>query len=181
MLASSYQVFLKMWLAILAINSYIVIDSQEYKDVSRVPIFVGAFMTEDKFKNDVLPMAEKYIKIPDAVPNVVEYLRNVSNYEYTFARLVDEETRLVAEMKVKMDDILSTVTHKHKFKTIPRYTNNTLLMNRINGDPILVDWKKKIAEQEEYLDSMKAVLSIIRENRFACQKILDHEVSVGHQ
>jgi hypothetical protein len=54
-------------------------------------------------------------------------------------------------------------------------------MNRINGDPILVDWKKKIAEQEEYLNSMKAVLSIIRENRFACQKILDHEVSVGHQ
>lgn len=138
-------------------------------------------MTEDKFKNDVLPMAEKYITIPDAVPNVVEYLRRVSNYGYTFARLVDEETRLVSEMKVKMDDLLSTVTHKHKFKTIPRYTNNTLLMNRINGDPILVDWKKKIAEQEEYLSSMKDVLSIIRENRFACQKILDHEVSVGHQ
>ena len=54
-------------------------------------------------------------------------------------------------------------------------------MNRINGDPILVDWKKKIAEQEEYLSSMKDVLSIIRENRFACQKIIDHEVSVGHQ
>ena len=108
-------------------------------------------------------------------------MRKVSNYEYTFARLVDEETRLVSEMKVKMDDLLSTVTHKHKFKTIPRYTNNTLLMNRINGDPILVDWKKKIAEQEEYLSSMKDVLSIIRENRFACQKILDHEVSVGHQ
>ena len=105
-------------------------------------------MTEDKFNNYVLPMAEKYIAIPEAVPDVVEYLRKVSNYEYTFARLVDEETRLVAEMKVKMDDILSTVTHKHKFKTIPRYTNNTLLMNRINGDPILVGWKKKIAEQE---------------------------------
>jgi hypothetical protein len=94
---------------------------------------------------------------------------------------VDEETRLVAEMNVKLDDMLSEVTEKHKFKTIPRYTNNTLLMNRINGDPLLVDWKKKIAEQEEYLNSMKAVLSIIRENRFACQKILDHEVSVGHQ
>jgi hypothetical protein len=138
-------------------------------------------MTEDKFKNDVLPMAEKYITIPEAVPDVVEYLRKVSNYEFTFARLVDEETRLVAEMNVKLDDMLSEVTEKHKFKTIPRYTNNTLLMNRINGDPLLVDWKKKIAEQEEYLNSMKAVLSIIRENRFACQKILDHEVSVGHQ
>ena len=42
-------------------------------------------MTEDKFKNDVLPMAEKYITIPEAVPEVVEYLRKVSNYEYTFA------------------------------------------------------------------------------------------------
>jgi hypothetical protein len=138
-------------------------------------------MTENKFNNDVLPMAEKYIKIPDTVPNIVEYLRNISDYEYTFARIVDEETRLVAEMKLKMDEILSKVTHKHKFNTIPRYTNNTLLMNRINGDPILVDWKKKIAEQEEYLNSMKDVLNIIRENRFACQKILDHEVSVGHR
>ncbi|MBR6892138.1 MAG: hypothetical protein IKN15_02595 [Bacteroidaceae bacterium] len=138
-------------------------------------------MTEDKFKNEVLPMAEKYTEIPEAVPEVVEYLRKVSNYEYTFARLVDEETRLVAEMNVELADLLSSVTHKHKFKTIPRYTNNTLLMNRINGDPIIVDWKKKIAEQEEYLSSMKDVLSIIRENRFACQKILDHEVSVGHQ
>lgn len=146
-----------------------------------IPIFVGATMTEDNFKNTVLPMAEKYITIPDAVPEVVEYLRHVSNYEYTFARLVDEETRLIAEMMLTKDDILSEVTHKHKFKTIPRYTNNTLLMNRINGDPRIVDWNRKIAEQEEYLSSMKNVLSIIRENRFACQKILDHEVSVGHQ
>ena len=138
-------------------------------------------MKAEKFKNDVLPMAEKYITIPETVPEIVEYLRKISNHEYTFARLVDEETRLVAEMNVKLDDLLSEVTHKHKFKTIPRYTNNTLLMNRINGDPIIVDWKQKIAEQEEYLNSMKSVLNIIRENRFACQKILDHEVSVGHQ
>lgn len=138
-------------------------------------------MTEDKFKNEVLPLAEKYIRIPDAVPDVVEYLRNVSNYEYTFARLVDEETRLVSQMKLKRDEILSDVTHKHKFKTIPRYTNNTLLMNRINGDKVVVDWNRKIAEQDEYLSTMKSVLGIVRENRFACQKILDHEKSVGHQ
>lgn len=138
-------------------------------------------MTKDKFTNDVLPMAERYITIPETVPEIVEYLRHISNHEYTFARLVDEETRLVCEMKLKKDDILSEVTHKHKFKTIPRYTNNTLLMNRINGDPRIVDWNKKIAEQEEYLSSMTNVLNIIRENRFACQKILDHEVSVGHQ
>ena len=75
-------------------------------------------MTEDKFKNDVLPMAEKYITIPDAVPNVVEYLRKVSNYEYTFARLVDEETRLVSEM---MTFFLRspTSTNSRQFLVIP--------------------------------------------------------------
>ena len=66
-------------------------------------------MKAEKFNNDVLPMAEKYITIPETVPEIVEYLRKISNHEYTFARLVDEETRLVAEMNVKLDDLLSEV------------------------------------------------------------------------